>query len=190
MSAALKLMSADEFLEWSLHQEERYELVNGRPVLMTGAKNEHDVIVVNLIAGLHSRLRGGPCRPATADTAARMAHGNVRRPDVTVDRRPPQRGSTESQEPTVFFEVLSPSTRGADLVRKAGEYRLVPTLKHFVLIEPDVLKVLVWSRDAGGGWPEPVELTAPEHLIELSTVGVSLPLSEVYAGAPLGDDGA
>lgn len=31
-------MDADTFLEWCTHQEERYELVDGRPVLMAGAK--------------------------------------------------------------------------------------------------------------------------------------------------------
>lgn len=41
-------MSANEFLEWSLHQSTRYELVDGIPVAMAGAKRRHDQIVANL----------------------------------------------------------------------------------------------------------------------------------------------
>ncbi|WP_077356471.1 Uma2 family endonuclease [Brevundimonas sp. LM2] len=85
MNAALKLMTPDAFLDWCQSQEDRWELVDGMPRMMTGATRRHDRIVVNLIADLHSKLRGKPCQPNTADVAALMLHGNVRRPDVTVD---------------------------------------------------------------------------------------------------------
>jgi hypothetical protein len=32
--AVLRRMTADEFLDWSLDQEDKYELVDGEPVLM------------------------------------------------------------------------------------------------------------------------------------------------------------
>ena len=180
--AALKLMTADEFLEWSLHQEDRYELVDGRPVLMPGARQSHDDVVVNLLEHLSRRLRGKPCRPRTADVAARMTKGNVRRPDVTIDCGPRRPDSAESHGPTVFFEVLSPSTRRVDLVRKANEYRTLPGLKHFVLIEPDTVLVQVWSLSPEGEWGDPVELEALADEIDLAAVGVRLPLAEVYEG--------
>lgn len=178
-------MTADEFLEWSLHQEDRYELVDGRAVLMAGANNEHDVIVVNLITALGTRLRGGPCRPSTADTAARMLRGNVRRPDVTVDCAPPVRGSAECHQPTVFFEVLSPSTRGQDLVRKAMENRLVPSLRHFVFIEPLRVSVQLWSRGDDDEWGEPADLESLDAILSLPAIDIALPLSTVYEGALL-----
>lgn len=58
-------MTADEFLEWCQHQDDRYEFVDGepvlmgdwveidgRPILMAGAKDEHDVIVVKILGEL------------------------------------------------------------------------------------------------------------------------------------------
>ena len=190
-------MTPDEFLQWSLDQEDKYELVDGEPVLMgdwveedgrttfmAGAKNEHDIIVVNLIVALAARLRGGPCRPFTGDTAARMVAGNIRRPDVTVDCKPPERGSTESRAPTVFFEVLSRSTRGADLIRKADEYRQVSSLRHYVVIEPLSVHVTVWTRSGDGAWPVPVVLKSLDGSLDLSGISVSLPLTEIYDGVP------
>lgn len=129
MSAALKRMTADEFLVWCLDQEGKWELVNGEPVLMMAdATQAHDQVVTNLIIALGTRLRGGACRPTTDDVAARMTQGNIRRPDVTVDCGPRDPKSLSSSAPTVFFEVLSPSTRAFDFLKKPEEYKRVPTL--------------------------------------------------------------
>jgi Uma2 family endonuclease len=141
MSAtAGKLLTPDEFILWNLDQEERWELVDGVPVLkfdngpemMAAASERHDQIVVNLIAMLRSRLRGRSCRTKTSDQAARMERGNIRYPDVTIDCGKRAPGSFESVEPIVFFEVLSPSTRRFDLLRKAervSAYGHAPSLR-------------------------------------------------------------
>jgi Uma2 family endonuclease len=190
--AARKRMTPDEFILWNLDQEERWEFVDGVPVLkfdngpemMAGASERHDQIVVNLIALLRARLRGGPCRTKTADQAARMERGNIRYPDVTVDCGARASGSFESIEPTVFFEVFSPSTRRFDLLRKADEYRRLPTLRHFVLIEPDQAKAMLWSRDAEGDW-SPEEIAGLDRELALTAIGVSLPMAEVYEDVEL-----
>lgn len=198
-AAALRRMTADEFLEWSLDQEDKYELIDGEPVLMgdlveengrttfmAGAKVEHDTIVVNVLSELRTRLRGKPCRPFSGDLAARMVAGNIRRPDVTVDCRPPELGATESREPVVFVEVLSRSTRSVDLIRKTDEYRQLSTLRHYVVIEPLTVHVTVWSRDDDGPWPvKPDQYTSLDALVALPAINVELPVAEIYDGVPL-----
>jgi Uma2 family endonuclease len=78
-------MSPEEFLEWCQFQEGRYELVDGVPVAMAGAKRRYDQIVVNVLGSLASQLQGHRCRLFTADTAVRIPAGNVRRPDAGAD---------------------------------------------------------------------------------------------------------
>jgi len=78
-------MSAEEFLDWSLRQSARYELVDGVPVAMAGAKRRHDHIVMNLHGILFNQLRGHRCRPFSTDTAVRIPAGNIRRPDAGID---------------------------------------------------------------------------------------------------------
>src|SRR5690348_12021605 len=68
-AVARQTMTAAEFLAWDLGQPGRHELVDGVPSAMTGARQRHDRVVVNLLAALHRQLRGGPCRAFTADTA-------------------------------------------------------------------------------------------------------------------------
>ncbi|MBW3616504.1 MAG: Uma2 family endonuclease [Proteobacteria bacterium] len=182
MSAAPKLMTAEEFLVWCLDQEGRWELVGGVPTLMmTGARRRHDLVTTNLIIALGNRLRGGPCRPTTADVATRMPNGNLRRADVTVDCAFRPDDELESGEPVVVFEVLSPSTRRTDLLRKTDEYRRHPTLKHFVTLEPDLPYALVWTRGEGGDWTY-AEVSGLEEGLVLSALGLELPMAEVYDG--------
>lgn len=183
---ALKRMTADEFILWNLDQEARYELVDGLPRLkfdngpemMAGASGGHDQIVVNLIQALR-RLRGGPCHVKSADQASRMVRGNVRYPDVTVDCGPRRPDRYETEQPTVFFEVLSPSTRRFDLIRKTNEYQALASLRQFVLLEPDFASALLWTRDADGAWSSD-EIVGLDAALALSSIGVTLPMAEVY----------
>lgn len=188
MTALRQFMSGDEFLTWCLDQEGKWELVNGHPVqididpvtMMAGASETHDRIVTNLIIALGARLRGGPCWPKTSDQAARMPAGNFRRPDVTIDCGTPNPKSLESSAPSVFFEVLSPSTRPLDEVKKPEEYKSVPSLRHFVLLDQDSPRAWVWTRDEAG-WSA-ADAEGVEAQIALSALEIALPLAEVYEG--------
>jgi Uma2 family endonuclease len=61
-SAAVKLMTADQFLLWSQDQEVRCELIDGILIeMMTGASDVHDLIVTAVIALLRQQRRGTPC---------------------------------------------------------------------------------------------------------------------------------
>jgi Uma2 family endonuclease len=180
--AQTRLMTCDEFYIWQLDQDERYELVEGVPVPlrgMTGASNVHDVILVNCIGELYARLRGKPCRVASADTALRTSIRSSRRPDVTVDRAPPDSRSYESRRPTVVVEVLSPSTRKIDPFTKLDEYRRHATLRHILLIDPDLLAAKLYSRPEGGDWMD-ADLIGEEAMVELSAIDVVLPLKALY----------
>lgn len=181
MNVVRKLMNADEFLDWRQDKPGRWELVSGMPVqMMAGAKQRHDRVVINLIVTLGARLKGGPCRPWSADIATRIPAGNVRQPDVTIDCGPVRDDALDSTAPSVVFEVLSPSTRTFDQIRKVDEYKTVPTLRHVVLIDPDRPRVLVWSRaDADAVWTD-AETAGLSGQIALAAVGVQLSLSEVY----------
>ena len=180
-------MTHEEFLIWSLDQEERYELVDGVPVplpAMTGASDPHDTIVVNLIALLKAALKGTGCRPKTADTALRTAIKRTRRPDVTVDCTEVDRKSYEARNPIAVFEILSPTTRKLDRNVKLEEYKRHPSLRSIVHIDPDIMDVLVYRRLPDGVW-ETERLDAPESLLRLEGTPASLSLLEIYDGVPL-----
>ena len=183
-------MTADEFLIWNLGQDQKYELVGGVPIplrAMAGASNYHDRIVSNLIGLLYSRLKNSRCWAATADTALRTSIKNVRRPDVTIECAPPSDKHYESKNPIAVFEILSPSTRGLDQTLKFNEYTRHPTLQTIVLIDPERLEVVEYSREPEGWLP--VVLLLPEMLVAIKSTAVRLSLAEIYEGVPVPADG-
>ena len=179
---ALAAMTVDEFYAWGELQEERYELVDGLPVrMMSGANRRHDQIVVNTIAALFALLRGGPCRPFTADTAVATTRTRRRRPDAGVECGERRDGDHAANEPRVVVEVLSPSTREFDLLGKLDEYRAVPSLREIVVIEPNAPEAMLWWREADGAW-EGRKVEGLGQSIELPSLDVALLLSEIYDG--------
>lgn len=177
-------MTVEEFLEWNLSQDERYELVDGIPVAlraMSGARDEHDALVVNLIVALGNQLRGSHCRPKTADTAIRTKIKNVRRPDVTIECSPVERGSLEARNPIAVFEGLSPTTRKIDRSVKLQEYRRHPSLRYIVHIDPDLMDVIIYTRDVTGEWND-TRLDQPDDRIAIVDPAVSIRLADIYDG--------
>lgn len=177
--AKLDFMEADAFLAWCTRQEARYELVDGLPRLMAGAKQRHDRIVVNALATLRPLLRKGPCFPHSADFAVKIPNGNIRRPDVLVDCGPTASEDLAAKGPTFVLEVLSPSTRQFDLVRKVIEYQTVASIKHILLVEPDEMAALLHSREPDGSWSA-LTFVGPGAEIALPALGITLPLSDLY----------
>lgn len=179
---AVRKMTADEFLTWAEAQaDQRYEFIDGKPVAMAGASDRHDQIVVNLIGELRSRLRGTPCAPRTADQAVKtMSSQRVRRPDVLVDCGPRLPKGLFAPNPTVVFEVISPSTKEETFSDKLDEYKALPSIVHIVLLDQD--KALLWhyARAGNDDWVKE-ELAGLDGVLKLAAIAAELPLAEIYA---------
>ncbi len=78
-------MTADAFLAWHGSEEQRYELIDGVPVAMAGARRQHDQVVVNALLALGGQMQSGPYRLFTRDTAVRISDRQVRSPDLGLD---------------------------------------------------------------------------------------------------------
>lgn len=189
MSSTLrKPMTREAFLEWEERQPDRYEFDGFQPVAMTGGTNHHSIIQVNLLIALGNRLRGGPCRPHAGHLKAATAVG-YRYPDVFVNCAP-LAGDATVAEPTMVFEVLSPSTSATDRIVKVREYGATPSIRRYVILEQTRQAATIFSRDMGE-WAGIVidgdtDLALPE-------IDVTIPLAELYQGVelpPQDDDAA
>lgn len=191
--AARKLMEADEFLVWCQTQEDSYELIDGMPVLkygngpeaMAGGTRRHADIVQNIFVALRLRLRGGPCAAFLGDLfAVRTAIRKQRRPDVFVECGRGAEADLEATAPTILFQVLSPSSSREDLVLKPEEYKRLPTVRQYVVVDPEAALLKVWTRDLDGRWDDGV-VAGLEAALPLPALDLELPLAEIYAGVDL-----
>jgi Uma2 family endonuclease len=81
--------------------------------------------------------------------------------------------------PTVIFEVLSPSTESYDRGPKFAHYRTMQSLQEFILVSQTELRVERYLRQADGNWLYS-EITDPAGSLELTSVVCRVPLSRIY----------
>jgi Uma2 family endonuclease len=83
----------------------------------------------------------------------------------------------------VVFEVLSESTERVDRGEKRDAYLALPSLQAYVLISQDKVRVEYWYR-AGESWEGRI-LTETGDVLELPSIGCSIPVGELYARVSL-----
>jgi Uma2 family endonuclease len=164
--------------------QDKWELVDGVPIMMAGATQRHQDVAANLLASLHQRLRGSGCRPTGSDTGVLTGDTSVRYPDLVVDCGPRYDDSMHATKPTVVIEVLSPSTRGFDSHLKLIEYKGNTDISQVLLVDTVTPRVLVHLRD-GEVWREEI-LTGLKGVIDLPDIRTELPMADVYDGIDFG----
>jgi Uma2 family endonuclease len=183
---AVQRMTETQFLEWQRHQDQRYELVDGVPRAMTGARFRHDRVLGNAFNALFDALEdvGSPCRPFTADIAVRVPTGDLRRPDVAVHCPPFDEDAMVSDRPRLVIEVLSESTEDTDQYVKVDEYQHMDAVETIILISPRAADVLIWARAEDRAW-QSKRYQSLEDVVPLPGLGISLSLARLYRSVEL-----
>jgi Uma2 family endonuclease len=104
-------------------------------------------------------------------------------PDVMVFDGEPQLNSDRLDEvlnPTLIVEVLSPSTADYDRQNKFRMYRSIGSFSEYLLVEQDEPFVERYSKQAQGWLLS--DFNGLEQSISLDSVGVELPMAEIYRG--------
>jgi Uma2 family endonuclease len=179
-------MTADEFLAWieTLEPEEgKFELWDGEVVMRHGPgfeeRSEHWEVKAAIYDALRDAIRraGLPCFVAIDGPMVRLSPSKLARPDVLVYCGPKvPRGVQEVPNPLILVEVLSPSTRSRDMGIKLKGYFTLPSLHHYILIDP-LRRLLVHHARGTGNAPETGLVTGPQ--LRLDPPGINVELTEV-----------
>ena len=181
MGQALTKLSLQEFLDWENLQAERHEFHHGEVFAMVGARRVHGLVALNIAASLKTQLKGSPCRAFADSMKVKIAADTVLYPDVFVtcdasDLRTEQVFTA----PTLVVEVLSPSTQSYDRGSKFTLYRSLPSLREYMLVDPDTREVQLFRRGSDGLFTLH-DLTGREQ-VALDSVGCELLASDVFDG--------
>ena len=104
-------------------------------------------------------------------------HGAYFYPDVMVAHGPSTSADMISN-PTVIVEVLSPSTELWDRTGKFALYRQVESLREYVLVSQEAVRVEWFTRQEGGWFYQ--EATGAEAVCRLESLNVTLSLGRIY----------
>ena len=174
----------------------RHEFYGGEIFAMAGASLAHNRIVGNVYAALRARLAASPCETFSSDLRVRTPGGLYTYPDLLVVCGGVELSTDDRLDtvlnPTLIVEVLSDSTSDYDRGGKFALYRELPSLREYLLVEQTTLLVEHYTNPAltGGGaraeWPRRQYADAQTH-ITLASLGIDLPLAEIYARVEVGD---
>ncbi|MBA3631643.1 MAG: Uma2 family endonuclease [Acidobacteria bacterium] len=184
MSALPKpIYNADEYLALEESAEYRSQFYNGEIFAMAGTSRKHNVIAMNVASSLHFQLRNRPCEIYQNDMRVKVGENFYTYPDIVVVCGEPQIERKHGENllnPIVLIEVLSPSTERFDRGEKARLYRLMPSLKEYILISQDKPYIEHFVRQENGGWllTESAEIT---EVLQIPTISCELNLSDIYA---------
>ncbi|WP_045222651.1 Uma2 family endonuclease [Desulfonatronum thioautotrophicum] len=146
--------TAQDYLAWEVEQEGKHEYYYGEIFAMGGASRRHVTVALNVAADLNEQLAGSPCRAYMADMMVEAVADEVYYyPDVFVTCDPTDhRADRFMRSPVLVVEVLSPSTEAYDRGEKFAKYRLISSLREYVLIDPERLTVEAYRRTGEGVW--------------------------------------
>jgi Uma2 family endonuclease len=175
-------MTIEEYLEWELQQDLRYEYVNGEVFAMTGGTIPHNDIALNLYTALRPHLRSRGCRVNVSDVKVQVNPKSVYYyPDVIVSCDPQDLNARKFiQSPKLIAEVLSPGTSAKDRGEKFTYYLTIPTLQEYIMIDSEKIYVERYSRGEGRMWRYYPYMAG--DIVTLSSIEFDCPIELLYEG--------
>jgi Uma2 family endonuclease len=173
-------MTVDEYLAWAQGRPGRFELYGGVVYAMTPERAGHAKVKYAVQTALLTAIRrsGLPSHMLPDGMTIRIDQDTAHEPDALVycGRELPE-SAVEVPNPVIVVEVLSPSTRHVDASAKLAGYFRVPTLQHYLIVDPDKRRVIHHARGEG-------EIIATrivgEGRIPLEPPGLELTLDDVF----------
>lgn len=176
-----KPMTAADFLAWEAQQELKWEFDGFQPVAMVGVTDAHAAVQSNLLTALNNRLRGQRCYSRGADIKVEIG-SKYRYPDAFVSCTRVAGSATFAADPVVIFEILSESTAQTDRTTKLMEYRSLPSVQRYVMLEQNQAVATVITRGETG-WS--LEVLDAAGTLAMPEINVEIPMAELYDGVEL-----
>ena len=171
--------SVADYLESEITSPLRRENVDGAIYQMAGASDNHERIVGNIYVALSIHLRDSVCEPFSGNTKVRVSQKIYYYPDVLVSCEENPEDAYFRNEPILIVEVASRSTARTDRSEKLLYYLQMPSLLEYVIIDQHKMNVEIYRRDPDGSWTT-YYFDEPDDAVELASVDLTLPLTEIY----------
>ena len=180
-----QLVTIDEYLEMENAATGKHEYYKGEVFAMSGAKGQHIIICRNLMIALGIQLKGKPCQPYGSDMRIHIPVNTLfTYPDLTIVCGDPESHNDDDLNflnPTVIFEVLSPSTKNYDRGEKFSLYRAIPSLKEYILVDSENLVIEAHHINERGNWALK-EYSNIDDKLYISAIQVSIAIKDIYEG--------
>lgn len=176
-------ISPQEYLTIERAAEYKHEYYHGQILAMSGASLNHNKIDGNLISTIGNFLKNKNCRILPSNMRiSTPSYDSYMYPDASIVCGEPQLEDDQFDtllNPSVIFEILSPSTRSIDKGGKFFFYQQIPSLKEYIMIDSLKRYVQIARRQSDESWKfENIDET--HKSLHIQTINFQFPLSEIY----------
>jgi len=177
MQSTPRRMTVAEFLAWASAQPRgRYELVRGEVVAMAAERALHNRVKAAVFRVLDDAVQraGVPCMAFTDGMTVVIDNEHAREPDAAV-----QCGAAFNPDsmileaPIIVAEITSPSMERDDTGDKLVEYFSVPSIHHYLIVNPAKKMVIHHARSPAGDIATRL-LSSGE--VDLTPLGLTVPV--------------
>ncbi len=174
-----------EYLETERQADGKSEFLDGEMFAMSGGTRWHSLIAANLTGEFRQQLKGRPGTAYTSDLRVKVQAGGLYTyPDLSIvcgDQQFEDEASDTLLNPTVILEILSDSTEVYDCGKKFELYRLLPSLREYLLVSQREPRIEQYILQTGGEWllRDAAGINAK---LSLPSLGITVALAEVFAG--------
>jgi Uma2 family endonuclease len=187
---ALKKLTVEEFFDWCPADDRRWELIDGVPVAMAPTRRAHQILASRINFRLTGALADRPTCFVQSEAGLTLPgrQDTFYIADLAVSCRPHRfEDGPATPDPILIVEILSPSTQDLDRHRKVADYREIPSVLEILLVQQTAMYCEVHRRIESGRWLHDI-LRGPDARLALDSVGLDLPLADLYANIALEPD--
>jgi Uma2 family endonuclease len=181
-AARIPRYTPQQYLAMERKADFKSEYDSGFITAMAGASTEHNTIAVNLSREISLQFKNRPCRVFVGDLRLCVSPtGLYTYPDLMAvcgDRQYLDAEVDTLLNPTMIIEVLSSTTESYDRGRKFRHYQQLASLKEYVLVAQDEVRVERFTR-RGDDWILSV-FTSLDDTLRLASIDCEVPLREIY----------
>src|SRR5260221_914278 len=181
-------ISPDEYLAMERASDEKHEYYDGYILAMSGARLKHNQIASNLFSEIGGFLKGKKCQVLPSDMRVSTPNrSNYLYPDATIVCGEPELEDDHFDtliNPTVVFEIWSPSTQKNDVGYKIIFYQNIPSLKEYIMIDSAKRFAQAVRKQPDGAWRFE-DITGSASGILIQTISFSISFDDIYRNTGL-----
>lgn len=177
-----------QYLEIEKKSSNKHEYFNEEIFSMAGASDEHNEVFSNLFFQIASKLKGKPCRPYGSDKRLHIPQNTLYTyPDISIYCNGLIHSANDKDSailPTVLIEILSSTTQSYDRGDKFKLYRDIPSLKEYILIDPEQIAIESFFLNSKNNW-ELQEYTDQTQNLRFKSLNIDISIQDIYENIPL-----
>ncbi len=176
-----KIYTVQEYIQHEWSAPARSEFINGQLFKMPGEKDINNEIAGNLYILFSTLLKTLGYFIYSHDVKVKIFGENkYYYPDVFVTKEVKTKDNQYiKSEPVLIVEVVSETSQVTDYVDKYIDYTKIPSLKYYLIVEPETTLITCYLRGENGEW-HTTKYTKPEDQIKLESLEVVFQLNQVY----------